>query len=122
MDWGFIAVTVLDGLARGLYYFLVSAGLTLIFSMMGVLNFAHASFFMLGGYFAYIIAQEWGLTFWIALPAVPLIVGAIGMVVERFGLRHVHKFGHVAELIFTFGLAFLLQEFVKLVFGQDTKP
>ena len=63
-----------------------------------------------------------GLTFWIALPAVPLIVGAIGMVVERFGLRHVHKFGHVAELIFTFGLAFLLQEFVKLVFGQDTKP
>ena len=122
MDWGFITVTLLDGLARGLYYFLVSAGLTLIFSMMGVLNFAHASFFMLGGYFAYIIAQEWGLTFWIALPAVPLIVGAIGMVVERFGLRHVHKFGHVAELIFTFGLAFLLQEFVKLVFGQDTKP
>jgi len=122
MDWGFITVTLLDGLARGLYYFLVSAGLTLIFSMMGVLNFAHASFFMLGGYFAYIIAQEWGLTFWIALPAVPLIVGAIGMVVERFGLRHVHKFANVAELIFTFGLAFLLQEFVKLVFGQDTKP
>ena len=98
----------LDGLARGLYYFLVSAGLTLLFSMMGVLNFAHASFFMLGGYFAYVIAQEWGLTFWIALPAVPLIVGAIGMVVERFGLRHVHKFGHVAELIFTFGLFFVL--------------
>ena len=122
MDWGFITVTLLDGLARGLYYFLVSAGLTLIFSMMGVLNFAHASFFMLGGYFAYIIAQEWGLTFWVALPLVPLIVGGFGMLVERFGLRHVHKYGHVAELIFTFGLAFLLQEFVKLVFGQDTKP
>ena len=122
MDWGFITVTLLDGLARGLYYFLVSAGLTLIFSMMGVLNFAHASFFMLGGYFAYIIAQEWGLSFWIALPVVPLIIGALGMVVERYGLRHVHKFGHVAELIFTFGLAFLIQEFVKLVFGSDTKP
>lgn len=74
--------------------------------MMGVLNFAHASFYMLGAYFAYQISLALG--FWVALLVAPPIVGVAGALVERYGLRRVHKFGHVPELIFTFGLALLI--------------
>ena len=75
--------------------FMLSSGLTLIFSMMGVLNFAHASFFMLGAYFAFQISVIVG--FWPALVIAPLIVGVLGSLVERYGLRTVRKYGHVAE-------------------------
>jgi branched-chain amino acid transport system permease protein len=99
-----------------LLLFMLSAGLTLIFSMMGVLNFAHASFYMLGAYFGYQISTAVG--FWPALVLAPLAVGAIGMLVERHGLRRVHRHGHVAELLFTFGLAYIIEELVHLVWGR----
>jgi branched-chain amino acid transport system permease protein len=112
----FFLVTLLNGASYGLLLFMLSSGLTLIFSMMGVLNFAHASFYMLGAYFAYSISVRIG--FWPALVAAPLAVGAIGMLVERYGLRAVHKHGHAAELLFTFGLAYLIEELVHLVWGR----
>ncbi|HEY0437610.1 MAG TPA: branched-chain amino acid ABC transporter permease, partial [Phenylobacterium sp.] len=87
--------------------FMLASGLTLVFSLMGVLNFAHASFYMLGAYFAYQVSTQIG--FWPALVIAPLLVGIIGMAVERWGLRTVHRFGHVAELLFTFGLAYLIE-------------
>src|SRR5262252_4735771 len=95
---------------------MLSSGLTLIFSMMGVLNFAHASFYMLGAYFAYAISTKIG--FWPALVVAPALVGGVGMLVERYGLRTVHRYGHVAELLFTFGLAYLIEELVHLVWGR----
>ncbi len=98
---------------------MLSSGLTLILSMMGVLNFAHASFYMLGAYFAYTISGYLG--FWTALVVAPILVGLLGALVERYGLRHVHRFGHVAELIFTFGLAFLIEEVVQFFWGKATK-
>lgn len=109
----FFVISLLNGISYGLLLFLLSSGLTLIFSMMGVLNFAHASFYMLGAYFAYAIASKIG--FWPALVLAPLLVVIVGALVERFGLRTVHKYGHVAELLFTFGLAYLIEEAVKLV-------
>src|SRR5687767_9576991 len=112
----FTIFTLLNGLAYGLLLFMLSSGLTLIFSMMGVLNFAHASFYMLGAYFAYQISAKLG--FWPALVLAPLLVGAVGMAVERFALRRAHKFGHVAELLLTFGLAYLIEEAVHLVWGR----
>jgi branched-chain amino acid transport system permease protein len=112
----FFLITLLNGAAYGLLLFMLSSGLTLIFSMMGVLNFAHASFYMLGAYFAYSISARIG--FWPALVLAPLAVGAVGMLVERWGLRTVHKHGHVAELLFTFGLAYLIEELVHLVWGR----
>ena len=96
--------------------FMLASGLTLIFSMMGVLNFAHASFFMLGAYFGYQISTYVG--FWPALVLAPVVVGSIGALVERYGLRTVHKYGHVAELLFTFGLAFVIEEAVQMVWGR----
>ncbi|WP_088347625.1 MULTISPECIES: branched-chain amino acid ABC transporter permease [Rhodomicrobium] len=115
-----IAITLFDGLVMGLLLFMLSSGLTLIFSMMGVLNFAHASFYMLGAYFGFQISQSIG--FWPALVIAPIIVGIAGALVERYGLRRVHKYGHVPELIFTFGLALVIEEFVNFVWGRDQKP
>ena len=112
----FFLTSLLNGISYGLLLFMLSAGLTLIFSMMGVLNFAHASFYMLGAYFAYQISTAIG--FWPALVIAPLVVGALGALVERFGLRKVHRHGHVAELLFTFGLAYLIEEAVHLVWGR----
>jgi branched-chain amino acid transport system permease protein len=111
-----IVISTLNGLLFGLLLFLMASGLTLIFSMMGVLNFAHASFYMLGAFLGYQISRWAG--FWPALVLAPLIVGIVGALVERFGLRKVHKFGHVAELLFTFGLAFVMEEVVAMIWGR----
>ena len=112
----FFLISTLNGITAGLLLFMLCSGLTLIFGMMGVLNFAHASFYMLGAYFAYQISTYVG--FWPALILAPLAAGAIGAMVERFALRRVHKFGHVAELLFTFGLAFMIEEAVHLIWGR----
>ncbi len=111
-----IIFSTLNGLLYGLLLFLLASGLTLIFSMMGVLNFAHASFYMLGAYFGFQISLYVG--YWPGLILAPLLVGGIGALVERYGLRTVHKHGHVAELLFTFGLAFMIEELVQMVWGK----
>ena len=111
-----IVFSSLNGLLYGMLLFLLASGLTLIFSMMGVLNFAHASFYMLGAYFGYQISVWVG--YWPGLLVAPLLVGLIGALVERFGLRTVHKHGHVAELLFTFGLAYIIEELVQMVWGK----
>jgi len=110
-------ISTLNGILYGLLLFLMASGLTLIFSMMGVLNFAHASFYMLGAFFGFQISQWLG--FWPALIAAPLLVGIIGALVERYGLRRVHRYGHVAELLFTFGLAFVIEEAVAMIWGRS---
>jgi branched-chain amino acid transport system permease protein len=91
-----------------------------VFSLMGVLNFAHASFYMLGAYFAYSVGLKTG--FFPALVLAPVLVGVVGALVERYGLRTVHKYGHVPELLFTFGLAYLVEESVKVVWGLSALP
>ena len=111
-----VLIATLNGVLFGLLLFLMASGLTLIFSMMGVLNFAHASFYMLGAFFGYQIARWAG--FWPALILAPVLVGFVGALVERFGLRSAHKHGHVAELLFTFGLAFVIEELVQIVWGK----
>ena len=114
-----VLFSILNGLVFGMLLFMLSSGLTLIFGMMGVLNFAHASFYMLGAYFAYTLASRVG--FWPALVLAPVLVGLLGALVERHGLRRVHRFGHVAELIFTFGVAIVIEELVQLVWGRPAK-
>ena len=110
-----LLVSLLNGLVYGMLLFMLASGLTLIFSMMGVLNFAHASVYMLGAYFAYDISRHVG--FWPALVLAPILCGAIGALIEMYGLRRVHKNGHIAELLFTFGLAFIIDKAVQMVWG-----
>lgn len=111
-----ILFTIFNGVLYGMLLFMLSSGLTLIFGMMGVLNFAHASFFMLGAYFAYQISEFVG--FYPALIIAPLIIAFVGALVEKYGLRRVHKFGHVAELLFTFGLFYIIEEVVQMIWGK----
>ena len=120
MNSEFFVISLLNGVSYGLLLFMLSSGLTLIFSMMGVLNFAHTSFYMLGAYFAFTISGVLG--FWAALVLAPLAVFALGAVFERYCLRRVHKFGHVPELLVTFGLSYLILELVQLVWGRSTVP
>ena len=120
MNSEFFVISLLNGVSYGLLLFMLSSGLTLIFSMMGVLNFAHTSFYMLGAYFAFTISGLVG--FWPALVLAPLLVFVLGAAFERYCLRRVHKFGHVPELLVTFGLSYLILEVVQLVWGRSTVP
>ena len=120
MTLEFFTISLLNGVSYGLLLFMLSSGLTLIFSMMGVLNFAHTSFYMLGAYFGYTLSGIIG--FWGALFVAPLLVGALGAMFERYTLRRVHKYGHVPELLVTFGLSYLILEVVQLVWGRGTVP
>ena len=108
-------INIIDGLIYGLLLFMLSSGLTLIFSMMGVLNLSHAAFYMLGAYLAYQISVFTG--FWVGLIVAPILVTILGAAVERYGLRRVHQYGHVPELIFTFGLFFVIEELVQYIWG-----
>ena len=112
----FFTISMLNGLSYGLLLFMLSSGLTLILSMMGVLNFAHASFYMVGAYVAYSIAKVVG--FWPGLFVAPLVVAMLGAAFERYCLRRVHRFGHVPELLITFGLSYVLLELVQLIWGR----
>jgi len=115
------ALQAFNGLSYGLLLFMLSAGLTLIFSVQGVLNFAHASFYMLGAYLGYSIAARAG--FWAALVFAPLAVGLLGAGCERWLLRRVQaRGGHTSELLLTFGLAYLIGEGAKLLWGLAPLP
>lgn len=108
----------MHGIAYGMVLFLVASGLTLIFGMMGILNMAHASFFMLSAYFCYQITV-WTGNFWLALLMGPIATALLGVIVERFLLRKIHPLGHVAELIVTTGVMFVIAGAVKLLWGSE---
>ena len=119
----FFLISLLNGFSYGLLLFMLSSGLTLIFSMMGVLNFAHASFYMLGAYVGCALAARWG--FGAALLLAPLLVGLLGAAFEFVCLRRVHRHGHGAELLLTFGLSYVVLEVTQLVWGRaplDFRP
>ena len=114
-------IFILHGLVYAGLLFLVSSGLTLVFGMMNVLNFAHASFYMLAAYFSYSLLK-WTGNFWLSLAFCPFFLFVIGAVIERFLLRRVHVLGHVHELLLTFGIAFIISELVKWVWGTAPLP
>src|SRR6202020_2626837 len=113
-------ISLLDGLVYGMLFCMLASGLTLILSMMGVLTFAHASIYMLGAYFAYQISRWVG--FWPALLIAPLLCGAIGAAIQVWGLRRVPHTGHIAELLFTFGLVFIIGRAVQMAWGMLPMP
>jgi branched-chain amino acid transport system permease protein len=108
-------VTLLNGVVYGLLLFMVSAGLTLVFGMMGVLNFAHASFYMLGAYAGFAVSRYVG--FWPGIVVGAVTAALVGVLVERGLLQRVRRFGHTQELLLTFGVAFVIEEVIKTLFG-----
>jgi branched-chain amino acid transport system permease protein len=111
-----------DGLVSGAFYALLALGLAVIFGMLGVVNFAHGAFYMLGAFGAYVLLDDWGVSFWIALPAVPVILGVAGVVVERLLIRRLTALDPLYNFLLTFGLALILQDLVKREYGVQSQP
>ena len=111
----------IHGIAYGMILFLIASGLNIIFGMMGILNLAHASFFMLAGYFCYQVIAITG-SFWAALILAPVFVAGAGILMERLFLRRIHAFGHLGELVLTVGIGQVILAFVKIFWGTESLP
>jgi branched-chain amino acid transport system permease protein len=107
------------GLVNGSFYALLSLGLAVIFGLMGVVNFAHGAFYTLGAFAALLGLQYLGINYWFALLLAPLMVGLIGVVVERLLLRHLYGLDPLYGLLLTFGLALIVQGSLHQVFGAS---
>ena len=116
-----LALQLMTGIALGAVYALLAIGLSLIFGMLTVVNFAHGAFFMVG---AFLGVYSLGLTgnFWFSLLAVPLVTGAIGLVCERFLVRPLYGRGIDYPLLLTFGLSYVLIDVMRFVFGIEGLP
>jgi len=112
--------TIVIGLSMGMLLFLLAAGLTLIFGMLGVINFAHGSLYMLGAYLAYQVVSITG-SFWAGLIIAPLIAAIVGAVMERIALRPVYNREHVYQLLLTFGFILVIDEAIRIIWGLEYK-
>ncbi|RJX33979.1 MAG: branched-chain amino acid ABC transporter permease [Desulfarculus sp.] len=118
MDFSALITTILHGLTLGMVLMLVAGGLTIIFGMMEVLNFAHGSLYMLGAYFGYTVAHLTG-SFWLAILIAPLAVGAVGFLIEFFSLRPLYGRPPLHHLLLTFGISLIVQNAIKFIWGND---
>ncbi len=108
---------LLLGLVNGAFYAMLSLGLAVIFGLLGIVNFAHGALYMLGAFAAWILFDQFGLNYWYALVLAPLIVGAIGVVIERLFLKHLYKLDPLYGLLLTFGLALILEGVFRELYG-----
>ncbi len=115
---GLIEVQLLNGIVQGVIYALVAAGLTLIFGMLDIPNFAHGAFYALGAYAAYTVVSATG-NFWLAVALVPLAVAALGLAVDALAMRRLARAGHVYQILFTLGLVLIVQEGIVLLWGAS---
>jgi branched-chain amino acid transport system permease protein len=121
LSFDLIALQLFTGLALGAIYVLFAIGLSLIFGMLTVVNFAHGAFYMIGAYVGLFLLSLGG-NFWLCLVAVPLIVGVSGMVVERFLIRPLYGRGIDYPLLLTFGLSYIMVELIRIAFGTSGYP
>jgi branched-chain amino acid transport system permease protein len=111
-----------NGLVGGAFFALLALGLSVIFGMLGVVNFAHGAFYMLGAMGAYILLDSYGVNFWLALAVVPVVLGVVGVAVERLFIRRLAALDPLYNFLFTFGLALILQDAVKRKYGVQSQP
>ncbi|MDI6754841.1 MAG: branched-chain amino acid ABC transporter permease [Thermodesulfobacteriota bacterium] len=116
-----LAFQGLVGLSLAMYLWLLASGLTIVFGVLGVLNFAHGSLFMLGAYFAFTFYGLWGINFWLAIALSLLAVGVVGYLMERLFLRHIYHLDHAYQLLLTFGFILIFDDAVKIVWGGVAK-
>jgi branched-chain amino acid transport system permease protein len=111
-----------NGLVGGAFLALLALGLAVIFGMLGVVNFAHGAFYMLGAFGAYVLLDSYGVSFWVALAAMPLALGLLGVLLERSFIRRLTPLDPLYNFLFTFGLALILQDVVKRQYGVQSQP
>ena len=105
------------GLVNGSFYAMLSLGLAVIFGLLGIVNFAHGALYMMGAYAAWFCLEKFGIGFWGALVVAPLLVGALGVAVERTLLKHLYKIDPIYGLLLTFGLALIAEGVFRDQFG-----
>jgi branched-chain amino acid transport system permease protein len=108
---------LLLGLVNGSFYAMLSLGLAVIFGLLGIVNFAHGALYMIGAYVAWIGLEKFGINFWAALVLAPLVVGALGVVIERTLLKQLYKLDPLYGLLLTFGLALIFEGIFRDQFG-----
>jgi branched-chain amino acid transport system permease protein len=113
---------LLIGLINGSFYALLSLGLAVIFGMLNIINFTHGAQYMLGAFFAYILLQTTGIGYWPALILAPIVVGILGMIIERTMLQRLYKLDHLYGLLLTFGLALIIEGVVRNYYGSAGLP
>lgn len=116
MNLDALLIQFLNGLVFSLLLFLMAAGLSLIFGLMDVVNLAHGSFYLLGGYIGLTIIRQLN-SFWLALIVAPLLVGGLGLVLEMLFLRRLYRRGHLDQVLFTFGLALVAADLIRWNWG-----
>jgi len=113
---------LLLGLVNGSFYAMLSLGLAVIFGLLNVINFAHGALYMVGAFLAWIGLQYFGLNYWVMLLVAPLVVGLVGIVIERLLLRHLYKLDHLYGLLLTFGLTLLVEGLFRSFYGVSGLP
>ena len=118
MDFPGLLAQLLNGVQYGLLLFLIASGLTLIFGVMGIINLAHGSLFMIGAYVAFLVARHWG-SVWLALPVAIAVGIVLGLVLERCLFRFFYHREHLDQVLLTFALILLFEETRSLIVGND---
>jgi branched-chain amino acid transport system permease protein len=113
---------LLLGLINGSFYALLSLGLAVIFGMLNIINFTHGAQYMMGAFTAYLLLQYLGINYWAALVIVPIVIGVLGILIERLFLQHVRKLDHLYGLILTFGLALIIEGLFRNYYGSSGQP
>lgn len=111
-----------NGLVSGSFYALLALGLSVIFGMLGVVNFAHGAFYMLGAVGAFVLLDTVGLSWWLALLVVPIVLGVLGMAFERLLVARLVRLDPLYNFLLTFGIALILQDVVRLRYGVASQP
>jgi branched-chain amino acid transport system permease protein len=113
---------LLLGLINGSFYALLSLGLAVIFGMLNIINFTHGAQYMMGAFVAFLLLQYTGMNYWLALIFAPIIVGAFGVLTERFFLQWLYKLDHLYGLLLTFGIAIIIEGLFRNQFGSSGLP
>jgi branched-chain amino acid transport system permease protein len=113
---------LLLGLINGSFYALLSLGLAVIFGMLNIINFTHGAQYMMGAFTAYLLLLHVGLNYWVALVVAPILIGALGVLIERLFLQHIRKLDHLYGLILTFGLALIIEGLFRNYYGSTGLP
>ena len=113
---------ILLGLVNGSFYAMLSLGLAVIFGLLNVINFAHGAMYMLGAFFAWMGLAYFGLNYWVMLVVAPLLVGVLGILIEKTMLRWLYKLDHLYGLLLTFGITLMLEGGFRSIYGVSGQP
>lgn len=116
---GTLLLQLMNSLSYGFLLFIITCGISIVFGILGVLNLAHGSVYLLGSYIAYSLIMKAGLPFWVALIIVPLVIAVIGYITEIVILRPTYKLGHLSQVLLTFGLAYVFHDIFTIVWGKN---